>query len=97
MCSSDLVVMWYVSGNRDDEAIADAERFDVERPKVRHHLSFGAGIHRCVGDRLAEMQLRILWEEILARDLRIEIAGPPVRLYSNFIRGIRSLPTIIRA
>ena len=90
------VVMWYVSGNRDDEAIADAERFDVERPKVRHHLSFGAGIHRCVGDRLAEMQLRILWEEVLARDLRIEIAGPPVRLYSNFIRGIRSLPAIIR-
>lgn len=91
------VVMWYVSGNRDDEAIVDAERFDIERPKVRHHLSFGAGIHRCVGDRLAEMQLRILFEEVLARDLRIEITGPPVRLYSNFIRGIRSLPAIIRA
>lgn len=91
------VVMWYVSGNRDDGAIADAERFDIERPKARHHLSFGAGIHRCVGDRLAEMQLRILFEEILVRDLSIEIAGPPVRLYSNFIRGIRSLPVIIRA
>jgi cytochrome P450 len=90
------VVMWYVSGNRDEAAMADPERFDVERPKVRQHLSFGAGIHRCVGDRLAEMQLRILWEEILNRDLRIEIAGPPVRLYSNFIRGIRSLPAIIR-
>ena len=60
-------------------------------------LAFGAGIHRCVGDRLAEMQLRILWEEILDRDLAIEIAGPPVRLYSNFIRGIRSLPVTIRA
>ena len=51
----------------------------------------------CVGDRLAEMQLRILWEEILKRDLDVEIAGPPVRLYSNFIRGIRSLPVVIRA
>jgi cytochrome P450 len=91
------VVMWYVSGNRDEAAMADPERFDVERPKVRQHLSFGAGIHRCVGDRLAELQLRILWEEILKRDLAIEIVGPPVRLYSNFIRGIRSLPVVIRA
>jgi cytochrome P450 len=92
----DKVVMWYVSGNRDETAIDDPECFDVGRPKVRQHLSFGAGIHRCVGDRLAEMQLRILWEEILARDLKVEIAGPPVRLYSNFIRGIRSLPVVVR-
>jgi len=91
------VVMWYVSGNRDEAAMPEPERFDVERPKVRQHLAFGAGIHRCVGDRLAEMQLRILWEELLTRDLKIEIAGPPVRLYSNFIRGIRSLPVRIRA
>lgn len=90
------VVMWYVSGNRDESAIADPERLDVERPKVRQHLAFGAGIHRCVGDRLAEMQLKVLWEEILRRDLRVEIAGPPMRLYSNFIRGIRSLPVVIR-
>ena len=89
--------MWYVSGNRDESAIEEPERFIVGRPKARQHLSFGAGIHRCVGDRLAEMQLRILWEEILKRDLGIEIVGPPVRLYSNFIRGIRSLPVVIRA
>jgi cytochrome P450 len=69
----------------------------VGRPKARQHLAFGAGIHRCVGDRLAEMQLKILWEEILKRDLALEIAGPPVRLYSNFIRGIRSLPVVIHA
>ena len=93
----DKVVMWYVSGNRDESVIEDPERFDVGRAKVRQHLSFGAGIHRCVGDRLAEMQLRILWEEILARDLEIEIAGPPVRLYSNFIRGIRALPVVLRS
>ena len=95
--AGDKVVMWYVSGNRDDTAIDEPEAFRVGRPKARQHLAFGAGIHRCVGDRLAEMQLRILWEEILARDLAIEIVGPPVRLYSNFIRGIRSLPVVIRA
>ena len=93
----DKVVMWYVSGNRDEEAIDEPERFVVGRPKARQHLAFGAGIHRCVGDRLAEMQLKILWEEILERDLDIEIAGAPVRLYSNFIRGIRALPVRIRA
>ena len=93
----DKVVMWYVSGNRDEAAIDQPERFIVGRPKARKHLAFGAGIHRCVGDRLAEMQIRILWEEMLKRDLAIEIAGPPVRLYSNFIRGIRSLPVVIRA
>jgi cytochrome P450 len=92
----DKVVMWYVSGNRDEAAMPDPEAFDIERPRVRQHLSFGAGIHRCVGDRLAEMQLRVLWEEILKRDLEIEIAGPPVRLYSNFIRGIRALPVTVR-
>ena len=97
IAKGDKVVMWYVSGNRDESAIDEPERFIVGRPRARHHLSFGAGIHRCVGDRLAEMQLRILWEEILRRDLKIELAGPPVRLYSNFIRGIRALPVVIRA
>ncbi|MCA0303657.1 MAG: cytochrome P450 [Proteobacteria bacterium] len=95
--AGDKVVMWYVSGNRDETAIDDPESFRVGRPRARQHLAFGAGIHRCVGDRLAEMQLRILWEEILDRELAIEIVGPPVRLYSNFIRGIRSLPVRIRA
>ena len=93
----DKVVMWYVSGNRDETAIEEPERFIVGRPRPRHHLSFGAGIHRCVGDRLAEMQLKILWQEMLKRDLDIEIVGPPVRLYSNFIRGIRSLPVVIKS
>ena len=70
-------------------------KFIVDREKPRQHLSFGAGIHRCVGDRLAEQQLRILFEEILARGLRFEIAGSVKRLYSNFIRGIRALPVQI--
>ncbi|WP_422017304.1 cytochrome P450 [Reyranella sp.] len=95
--AGEKVVMWYVSGNRDEAAIDEPEQFLVGRPKARQHLAFGAGIHRCVGDRLAEMQIRILWEELLKRDLAIEVVAPPVRLYSNFIRGIRSLPVRIRA
>jgi cytochrome P450 len=95
--AGDKVVMWYVSGNRDESAIPDADRLVVDRPRARRHLSFGAGIHRCVGDRLAELQLQILWEEILRRDLRIEIMGPPERVYSNFLRGIRKLPARVAA
>jgi hypothetical protein len=63
----DKVVMWYLSGNRDEEAIPQASQFIIDRPRARQHLSFGFGIHRCVGNRLAEMQLRILWEEIHKR------------------------------
>ena len=92
IAKGDKVVMWYISGNRDENKIERADEFIVDRAKVRQHLSFGAGVHRCVGDRLAEQQLRILWEEILERGLRFEVAGPVQRLYSNFIRGIRSLP-----
>jgi cytochrome P450 len=95
IAKGDKVVMWYISGNRDEEKIERADEFIVDRARPRQHLSFGAGIHRCVGDRLAEQQLRILWEEILARDLRFAIMGSPQRLYSNFIRGIRSLPVRI--
>ncbi|WP_416898192.1 MAG: cytochrome P450 [Minwuia sp.] len=86
------VVLWYVSGNRDTDIFEDPEAFRIDRPNARRHLSFGAGIHRCVGDRLAELQLRILWEEILSRGMRFEITGEPERIYSNFIRGFTSLP-----
>jgi cytochrome P450 len=93
----DKVVMWYVSGNRDESVHAEPDALRLARPRVRQHLSFGAGIHRCVGDRLAELQLQVLWREMLKRDLRPEIVGEPVRHYSNFLRGIRALPVIIRA
>jgi cytochrome P450 len=93
----DKVVMWYVSGNRDPEAIADPDKFIIDRPRPRQHLSFGFGIHRCVGNRLAELQLKILWEEILKRYPVIEVVGPVQRVYSNFIHGIRSLPVRIPA
>jgi len=96
IAAGDKVVMWYVSGNFDETAIEDADRFIVDRPKARRHLSFGAGIHRCVGDRLAEQQLRILWEELLQRRLVIDVEGAPQRVYSNFIRGIRKLPVRVR-
>jgi len=97
IAAGDKVIMWYVSGNWDENAIPDAARFIIDREKPRWHLAFGAGIHRCIGDKLAELQLQILWEEMLKRRLEIEIAGTPERVYSNFIRGIRSLPVEIRA
>jgi cytochrome P450 len=91
------VVMWYISGNRDDEAIPRANEFIIDRARPRQHLSFGFGIHRCVGNRLAEMQLAILWEEILKRRMTIEAMDEPQRVYANFIRGIESLPVRIAA
>ena len=88
----DKVVMWYISGNRDETAIERADDFIIDRANPRHHLSFGFGIHRCMGNRLAEMQLRVLWEEIMQRFSRIEVVEPPKRLRSNLIRGILELP-----
>jgi cytochrome P450 len=93
----DKVVMWYISGNRDEEAIEEPDRFIIDRKRPRQHLSFGFGIHRCVGNRLAEMQLKILWEEILARFPRIEVVGEPKRVYSAFVHGITDLPVRIPA
>jgi cytochrome P450 len=89
--------MWYLSGDRDETAIDNPEAFIVDRPRPRQHLSFGFGIHRCVGMRLAEMQLRIVWEEILKRFPTIEIVGEPVRLKSCFLRSYRELPALIPA
>ena len=89
------VVMWYISGNRDPEAIDNPDSFIIDRARPRQHLSFGFGIHRCVGNRLAELQLKILWEELLPRFPRIEVVGDAERVYSNFIRGIRAMPVRI--
>jgi len=93
----DKVVMWYVSGNRDESVIPEPNRFLIDRARPRAHLSYGAGIHRCVGERLADLQLRVLWEEILRRGMHIEVVGHPVRVYSNFLRGFRSMPVRINA
>jgi cytochrome P450 len=91
----DKVAMWYLSGNRDGEAIDRADEFIIDRARPRQHLAFGFGIHRCVGNRLAEMQLKILWEEILARFPVIEVVGPPRRVRSTFVRGFSQLPVRI--
>ena len=88
----DKVVMWYVSGNRDETAIERPDDFIIDRANPRHHISFGFGIHRCMGNRLAEMQLRILWEEILERFHSVKVVGEPVRVKSNFVRGYKTLP-----
>ncbi len=93
--AGDKMVMWYISGNRDESRIENANRFIVDRPNPRKHLSFGFGIHRCVGNRLGEMQLNVLWEEILKRFPRMEVTGEPTYLRSNFIHGIRELPVRI--
>jgi cytochrome P450 len=91
------VAMWYISGNRDEEAIEEPDRFIIDRARPRQHLSFGFGIHRCVGKTLAEMQLKILWEEILERLPAIEVVGEPKRVFSSFVHGITELPVRIAA
>ena len=93
--AGDKVVMWYVSGNRDDTVFENPDELDIERANVRNHLSFGFGIHRCMGNRLAELQLRILWEELLPRFSSIEVVGEPVRTLSNFVRGYVELPVTL--
>ncbi len=92
----DRVVMWYISGNRDETQIERPNEFIIDRKNPRQHVSFGFGVHRCVGNRLAEMQLNIIWEEILKRFSRIEVTGEPKYLSSSFIHGIRELPVTIR-
>ncbi|HVC63543.1 MAG TPA: cytochrome P450 [Acetobacteraceae bacterium] len=93
----DKVVMWYISGNRDEDSIDRPNAFIIDRARPRHHMSFGFGIHRCVGNRLAELQLTILWEEIMRRFPVIELMDEPKRMYSNFIHGITALPVRIPA
>jgi cytochrome P450 len=86
------VIMWYLSGNRDESVFPDADRFIIDRPNARGHVAFGFGVHRCMGNRLAELQLRVLWEEILKRFRKVEVVGDITRLSNNFIRGIGEVP-----
>jgi cytochrome P450 len=97
IAKGDKVVMWYVSGNRDESVIERPNEYIIDRARPRQHLSFGFGIHRCVGNRLAEMQLRIIWEEILKRFPMIELMDEPVRVPSPFVKGYLSLPVRIPA
>jgi cytochrome P450 len=90
--AGDKVVMWYLSGNRDESVFKDAEKFIIDRPNARSHVAFGFGVHRCMGNRLAELQLRVLWEEIMQRFHSVEVVGDVERLPNNFIRGIKNVP-----
>lgn len=83
----DKVVMWYVSGNRDETKIENADALLIDRARARQHMSFGFGIHRCMGNRVGEMQVRILWEEILKRFERVEMVRDPIRVNSSFVMG----------
>ncbi|HTZ70281.1 MAG TPA: cytochrome P450 [Acetobacteraceae bacterium] len=93
----DRVVMWYVSGNRDEDVIPDADQLIIDRDRSGRHLSFGFGLHRCLGERLADMQLRIIWEEILKRFGRIEVVEEPKRVFSSFVKGYEVLNVRIPA
>ncbi|CAN5495839.1 cytochrome P450 [soil metagenome] len=93
--AGEKVVMWYVSGNRDDEVIENPNAYIIDRERPRQHISFGFGIHRCVGNRLAELQLKIIWEEILARFPDIQVVGEPKRVYSSFVKGYESMKVVI--
>ena len=91
----DYVAMWYVSGNRDDTVIDRPNDYIIDRPRPRQHMSFGFGIHRCVGNRVAELQLKIIWEEILKRFPEIEVVGEPKRTFSTFVKGYESMQVVI--
>jgi cytochrome P450 len=95
--AGDKILMWYVSGNRVSSVIDRADDFIIDRPKARQHLSFGFGIHRCMGNRLAEMQLRILWEEILLRFEQVEVVGQEEMVNSSFVKGYAHLPVKLHA
>ena len=93
--AGDKVVMWYLSGNRDESVFPDAERLDIERPNARRHLSFGFGVHRCVGARLAELQIQILLEEMLKRKMTVSVTGDPEYVPQSFVHGYKVLPAVI--
>jgi cytochrome P450 len=90
--AGDQMLMWYLSGNRDEDVFQRGEELIIDRQNARNHLSFGFGIHRCMGNRLAEMQLRVLWEEILKRFENIEVVGDVERTFSSFVKGYTSMP-----
>lgn len=87
----DKVILWYISANRDEEVFENPDKLDITRENARRHLSFGYGIHRCVGARLAELQLRVLLEEMHKRRMRVHVAGDVERVRANFVHGFRKL------
>ncbi|MBC8188058.1 MAG: cytochrome P450 [Proteobacteria bacterium] len=92
---NDQLLLWYLSANRDEDVFENADAVDIERPNAGRHLSFGWGPHFCMGSRLAELQLRVLWEEVLQRFDRIEVLDEPERTFSSFVKGYTFLPVKI--
>ncbi|QJQ32118.1 cytochrome P450 [Sphingomonas lacunae] len=91
MKKDDMVALWYISANRDETVFADADRIIIDRENARRHLSFGYGIHRCVGARIAELQLVTLFEEMAKRRLRTNPVGEPERVPASFVHGYKHL------
>ena len=87
----DKIVLWYISANRDETVFPDPDKLDITRDNARRHLAFGYGIHRCVGARLAELQLKILLEEMHKRRMRVKVTGRIERVRANFVHGHRKL------
>jgi cytochrome P450 len=94
--AGDKVVLWYISANRDETVFPNADTLDIRRENARRHLAFGYGIHRCVGARLAELQVRILMEEMSARRLRVDVLAEPVRVAQSFVNGYESMMVGLR-
>ncbi|MGB0343052.1 MAG: cytochrome P450 [Parvibaculales bacterium] len=92
----DKIAMWYASGNRDPRKFDNPDVIDFERANARNHIAFGFGIHRCFGNRLAELQLQILWDEMLKRFSKIEVVKEPTRSISNFVKGYTHMSVICR-
>ncbi len=91
IAKGDKMVLWYLSANRDTDVFSEPDRLDIARDNARRHLAFGYGIHRCVGARLAELQLRILLEEMHARRMRVRVTGDVERVRANFVHGFRKM------
>ena len=91
IAAGDRVIMWYPSVNRDEEVFPDPYRFDITRTP-NDHLAFGIGEHFCLGSGFARKEMRVMFEELFRRFPDIQLAGPPQRLRSNFIAGIKHLP-----
>ena len=91
MRAGDKAVLWYIAANRDPEVFPDPDRFDIER-RPNPHLAFGVGRHFCLGAWLARLEVRVTLEELFRRVRKVELVGPPERLRSNFIHGVKHLP-----
>lgn len=91
----DKLILWYLSANRDETVFENPDKLILDRENARRHLSFGYGIHRCVGARLAELQLKILLEEMHKRRMRVHVTGKVERVRANFVHGFRKLETTI--